>query len=182
MLYKLTRKIRDSVQLLRKSNRDIVINRFKKDGVGCEVGVWRGEFAHRILNQAKPERLYLIDPWMELPGKEKYKFQYQRQREMDTFRRLKRYIKNRTAIILRYTSDQAVQFIPEPLDYVYIDGDHSYEQVSKDLRNYYKLVKPGGVLAGDDYADENVARAVRDFCDEQHIPYEIKNGQFIINV
>jgi predicted O-methyltransferase YrrM len=41
---------------------------------------------------------------------------------------------------------------PEPLDWAYVYGDHTYEAVNSDLENFCSLLKPGGVLAGDDYA------------------------------
>ena len=37
------------------------------------------------------------------------------------------------------------------LDWVYIDGDHSYPQTKKDLNNSHKVVKSGGCIIGDDY-------------------------------
>ena len=38
----------------------------------------------------------------------------------------------------------------ECFDFVYIDGDHSYKQFTKDLRNYSGLLKVNGILCGDD--------------------------------
>ena len=35
-------------------------------------------------------------------------------------------------------------------DLIYIDGDHAYSQFKRDLINYSKLCKIGGVLCGDD--------------------------------
>lgn len=182
MLHELKLRVRDNIKLYSPSKQDGVIKRLKRGGVGCEVGVWRGEFSHRILRKTKPTRLYLVDPWMELPGKEKYKAQYQRQRHFDTRRRIKHYIHNGTARILNMTSDKACKHIPEPLDYVYIDGDHSFAQVRIDLENYYPLIKSGGLLCGDDYADDNVALAVSSFCHEKNLPFEHSNGQYFIPV
>jgi hypothetical protein len=46
---------------------------------------------------------------------------------------------------------------------IYIDGSHEYEEVLWDLKNYWKLLNPGGILFGDDWFDENVREAVDDF-------------------
>jgi predicted O-methyltransferase YrrM len=35
---------------------------------------------------------------------------------------------------------------------IFIDGMHSYEAVSEDLRNYADLLVPGGLLVFDDYS------------------------------
>lgn len=34
-----------------------------------------------------------------------------------------------------------------PIDFVFIDGDHTYEGVKADFRNYASLVRPGGIIA-----------------------------------
>jgi predicted O-methyltransferase YrrM len=49
------------------------------------------------------------------------------------------------------------------LDCVFVDGDHSYEAVRKDLPFWWKKVRPGGHLLGDDYWMEQVGRAVNEF-------------------
>lgn len=45
-------------------------------------------------------------------------------------------------------------------DFVYIDGDHSYEGVVKDIQNYKSKVKPGGVMAFHDTDKAEVQRAI----------------------
>ncbi len=34
-----------------------------------------------------------------------------------------------------------------PFDFLFIDGDHSYEGVKADYENYSPMVKPGGMVA-----------------------------------
>ena len=41
--------------------------------------------------------------------------------------------------------------ITEPIDLLFIDGDHSYEGVKQDFTNYTKYVKSGGFILIDDY-------------------------------
>ena len=36
-------------------------------------------------------------------------------------------------------------------DFIYLDGDHDYANVKKELFAYWPKVRPGGVLAGHDY-------------------------------
>ena len=47
-------------------------------------------------------------------------------------------------------SEDAVDDIPEKLDFVYIDGNHAYEYVKKDIGLYYPKLKKGGVIGGHD--------------------------------
>ena len=69
----------------------------------------------------------------------------------------------------RMTSTEAASRIGnETLDWAYIDGNHSYEYVVQDLRNYWKKVRSGGLLMGDDYSEghwwgDGVVRAVDEF-------------------
>jgi len=42
----------------------------------------------------------------------------------------------------------------EPLNLVYIDGNHSYDGVKADIWAWEKHLKPGGVMAFDDYDNE----------------------------
>ena len=57
----------------------------------------------------------------------------------------------------------AATFADASLDVVFLDADHSYEAVKADIRAWLPKVKPGGLLAGDDYCypgTEGVKRAV----------------------
>ena len=53
--------------------------------------------------------------------------------------------------LLKETSDDAVVDLSEKVDFVYIDGMHTYEQVKKDIANYLPLIKEGGFIGGHDY-------------------------------
>jgi cephalosporin hydroxylase len=40
-----------------------------------------------------------------------------------------------------------------PIDYLYIDADHSHEGCLADLRVWWRFLRRGGLIAGDDYDD-----------------------------
>jgi predicted O-methyltransferase YrrM len=46
----------------------------------------------------------------------------------------------------------------EPIDFLFLDGDHSYEGVTKDWAMYSPLVRPGGVVAFHDIVDSPLIR------------------------
>lgn len=52
------------------------------------------------------------------------------------------------------TTTEAARWWTEPLDYLYIDADHSYEGVLADLWAWLPHVKPGGLILGDDYGSD----------------------------
>lgn len=74
-------------------------------------------------------------------------------------------------------SDNAVsEFDDESLDFVFIDGLHTYDQVLKDCQNYYPKVKKGGFIIGHDFARiQGVNKAVREFASS--IGKEISNAK-----
>ncbi len=52
-------------------------------------------------------------------------------------------------------------------DLIYIDGSHEEEDVYADLVSYWDLVRPGGILAGDDWGWDGVRLAATRFANEQ---------------
>lgn len=60
-------------------------------------------------------------------------------------------------------------------DYVYIDSDHTYEAVKKDIELWWPKVKEGGILAGHDYNTFNklygVVPAVNEFIEANNIEF-----------
>jgi SAM-dependent methyltransferase len=47
-------------------------------------------------------------------------------------------------------------------DWIFIDGDHRYESVRRDIEAYRRLLAPGGLLSGHDLHWKDVRRAVDD--------------------
>lgn len=59
-------------------------------------------------------------------------------------------------------------------DFIYLDASHEYADVLADLRAWYPLLAPGGVLVGDDFEDPwyEIIRAVMEFAEEIHHPLQ----------
>lgn len=60
----------------------------------------------------------------------------------------------------------AAQWWQEPIDYLYVDADHSYAGALADLYAWVPHVRQGGLILGDDYGSDmypGVARAWEDF-------------------
>jgi len=58
----------------------------------------------------------------------------------------------------------------EPVDFLFIDADHSYEGVKADFENYHGLVRPGGIIG---FHDVNHP-PVRQLWDEINISHQSK--------
>jgi predicted O-methyltransferase YrrM len=66
-----------------------------------------------------------------------------------------------SSVAAKYFATKGIQ-----AELIYIDGSHDEADVLADLRSYYGLVKPGGVLFGDDFDWPGVQRAVSTFREE----------------
>lgn len=68
--------------------------------------------------------------------------------------------------LVQDTSDNAVnRYSDGTIDFLMIDGDHSYEAVKRDVLNFLPKMKVGGVITGDDAFAEEVQQAVKDAVD-----------------
>jgi predicted O-methyltransferase YrrM len=45
---------------------------------------------------------------------------------------------------------------PEPIDFLFIDGDHSYNGVRQDFENYRQFMRPGGIVAFHDIVNSKL--------------------------
>lgn len=179
-----------------KHSRDFLMKMMPKDSVGVEIGTWMGAFPQRFLEVNKPKKMYLIDPYKHFEQFDRscYGGNDMDQKKMDDIYEFvanlfKKQIENGRIEILRNTSDNVVsQFEKDSLDWVYIDGNHSYDFVKQDLANYFPKIKSGGFITGDDYGvkgwwNNGVKKAVDEFVNQKKGKVrlvQIKNKQYII--
>lgn len=163
----------------------------------AEIGVHKGDFARRILRTTNPSELHLIDPW-KYEASDTYKRALYGggaaggQVEMDERHqrvrtRFRSHIRGGRVTIHRGRSDAVLSAFPEAyFDWVYIDGNHSYEFVKADLDLCFEKVKPGGYIAGDDYTERGwwqggVVSAVDEFIKAQPVRVVlIRDRQFVL--
>jgi len=150
----------------------------KRDLVGVEIGVGFGKNAFNILSSLDIKKLYLIDPYIMTKDKgvaghnivetdkESLKSASHQIKKM-AIQNLK-YFKDKIEWIYDY-SEFASKLIPDNLDFVYIDGNHDYEAVKKDIELYHEKVKLGGLVAGHDYGGADVEKAVKEFYETEKV-------------
>lgn len=124
--------------------------------VGVEVGVREGFFSEHILKHT-PETftLYGIDKCM-LQRTQKLRDKYKQRWQPNECE----------------SPDCATKFPREFFDFIYLDSDHSYEHVKRELQIWWTRLKPGGIISGHDYTNVNnpsegeygVVQAVDEFC------------------
>lgn len=122
---------------------------------GAEVGVADGRYSEILCEKISGLKLLCVDPFYR-PG------HYER-----TVERLSKY----GCDIERKTSMEAVLDVADgSLDFVFIDGNHSFDFVMEDLIGWGRKVRKGGVLSGHDYyfsrlGTVQVIPAVNKYCE-----------------
>lgn len=156
--------------------RQTILQMLPKGGIGAEIGVWQGDYSARILNEAKPNLLHLIDPWITAndPTHENALYGSARGADMDAIHqsvceRFQHQVAQGQVAIHRATAATAMATVENAtLDFVYIDGDHAYDAIRSDLELAWSKVRRGGLVAVDDYSAGNwwgddVIRATNEF-------------------
>ncbi|MBI2971111.1 MAG: class I SAM-dependent methyltransferase [Candidatus Aenigmarchaeota archaeon] len=149
----------------------------RRELVGAEIGVWRGDNAKAMLKILDIRKLYLIDPYETYDEyKEEEKSGAFSQKALKEVEKI--ISRDKRVVLIRERSENAVNKIIEPLDFVFIDGNHDYEYVKKDLEMYYPLVKKGGFIAGDDISIDDVSKAVIEFSLKTKLRLHVRHNNF----
>ena len=141
--------------------------------VGLEIGVASGWTMNHFLENLPNLKLTGIDPYIGyMDGdikitQEKLDAQYlAAQDNISDFT-------PRGQILRGYSKEFTHVFVEESLDFIFIDGDHSYEGALGDCEMYFSKIKKGGIFAGHDWCFSGVKKAVNEFR-EKHGSPEIK--------
>lgn len=140
-------------------NRLALLDRLPKGGAIAEVGVDRGDFSLEIPNRCQPSKLHLFDIDMTRL----------------TNKAVLGAVAQRGSPVKTHAGDSSTNMRKVPdgyFDVIYIDGDHDYEGVKRDIEAAVPKLKPEGALIFNDYSVWSpvgmfhcgVARAVHEFC------------------
>lgn len=160
-------------------SREFLLRMLPPASIGAEVGVHRGDFSQRILDIVRPSTLHLVDPWVYRAAPIYSRSHYGGAGGVNQAAMDRRYAavsdrfaaqqRSRQVVMHRAASVVVADRFPDNhLDWVYIDADHRYEAVRQDLAVWLPKLRPGGILAGDDYGlqgwwSDGVTRAVDEF-------------------
>lgn len=145
-----------------------------KNPVGVEIGVAEGYTTEYLLSTIPDLKLTGIDPYEQYIDWDDNQPASKEQEEIIR-EKTKSYI-DRFTLLKKTSNDAVADFADESLDFVFIDGLHTYKQVLKDCENYWSKVKKGGILIGHDFARiQDVNKAVTEFAEK--LGKEIKNAK-----
>lgn len=151
--------------------------------VAIEVGTWRGDFADAMCSILDPNKFYAIDPYLIYDGytDKPNTNEFSNQENLDILAEVASQRVNtmlpfdRSSLIREKSCDAVKRFANDSLDVVYLDANHRYDEVLKDITVWYEKVKPGAILCGDDYIPGShiekfgVIQAVNDFCNKNDL-------------
>lgn len=128
--------------------------------LGVELGVWHGKTLARLLKTAPKLHMIGVDAWTHIPDEmEHYKAWGHRSNELQARRNTEPYA-DRVSFLKMTTDEASFQIDYDSLDFVFIDADHRYSAVVKDIQNWTPKVKSGGYLMGHDINWNEVKQAV----------------------
>lgn len=139
--------------------------------IGVEIGVWRGDSTALFLDRA--QHVHCVDPWSvtayedsdEFGDYRAYLNRYARLVGSNDPREFQKYydrvyrevcdrFPGELVTVHRCTSAQFYSRFACKVDWVYIDGSHSFAGCLADLEGAKRIVKPGGFIFGDDYGNK----------------------------
>jgi predicted O-methyltransferase YrrM len=123
--------------------------RNKSNLKALQIGAYTGDASEWILTNTKWE-LNDVDTW---EGSQEVGHQTINFEDVEAYYD-KRHGDNASLHKFKMSSDTFFNvFIHEPdtYDFIYIDGDHTASQTVKDGLNAFQMLKPGGIIAFDDY-------------------------------
>lgn len=129
----------------------MLVENCRPDGTIVELGAWKGRSSAFLVVEAKNKSpnisIHIVDTWL---GSGEHTVGM-------TDGLYEKFISNMAPLNGHYqshrmTTDEAVPLFSDgSLDAVFIDADHTYEAVKRDIANWMPKVRKGGILAGHDY-------------------------------
>lgn len=142
---------------------DYLIKNTITGGSFLELGAWLGRSSAYLIDNAPNLNITIIDSWegsdSELDTNHKLV------KTADIFSMFKKNMGDRKFNFFKGRAENLVdKFEDESFDTIFIDMDHSYDSVKRDIQLWLNKVKKGGILAGDDYRETlpGVMKAVQE--------------------
>lgn len=131
-----------------------------------ELGTAEGYSASDMCLWLNLKKIYVVDAWRTLSvvGDGGYNQEWHNKNYEAAMNRLEPF-NDKVEVLRGITYLMADHVNDNSIDLLYIDADHSYEGVMKDLDAWYPKVKSGGVVAGHDFLNLSygVNRAAKEF-------------------
>ena len=147
---------------------DFFVEQSNNDSIIVEIGSFFGKSTNYLLEKVKKSKksinVVAIDTFQGSEN-EQYHLDIVSQYDGDIYQPFTENVDIERLTILKEKSGDACKYFGNgTIDFLMIDGDHSYDGVTSDISNYFYKVKPGGYISGDDYnVFDSTTKAVNDY-------------------
>ncbi|MFJ7734149.1 class I SAM-dependent methyltransferase [Lysinibacillus sp. NPDC097231] len=141
------------------------------EGAIVEIGSYKGKSticlatgSNKISINKRP--VYAVDPFTHLDDNNGFISMYEKSYFDSFWGNIQSFNLEKDIIPIKKYSNDAVQDVPQKIAALFIDGDHSYEGISRDIKLYANKVIPHGIIAFHDYSNPNhpdVTKVVNEF-------------------
>lgn len=163
---------------------NLALKKAKKGDIFVEVGSWVGAsvcyLGERAKELKKDIRIHVVDLFTgENMVNDVHTLKYGDQMKELIENLQKQGIDDIVRVYKSY-SDNTEGFKDKSVTCVFIDADHSYEWVTRDLEAWFPKMRKGGILCGHDYenTDTAVKKAVHDFADKNDLKVKVSKDQW----
>lgn len=171
--------------------QDVFAQTIPDPRAGVEVGVHCGDLSGQFLRRYPRLHLTMVDAWEAYPPKHPYRMSDDKhgrwsQGEQRTHQRIAeestRWAAHRRRVVRGCSSSAAAGWKGGPLDFVFLDDDHTKKGVWKSLA-WWKHVRPGGLLCGGEFANAKcwrktwgIVEALTEFSERERVPLFNRNS------
>ncbi len=147
---------------------DFFVEQSGNDSIIVEIGSFFGKSTNYLLEKVKKSKKNInvvsIDTFQGSEN-EQYHVDIVSQYDGDIYQPFTENVDIERLTILKEKSEDACKYFGNgTIDFLMIDGDHSYDGVTNDISNYFYKVKPGGYISGDDYnVFDSTTKAVNNY-------------------
>ena len=168
-------------------------NLSSKDLYVLEIGIHKGDFSKQLAQHLQPKKLILVDPWIAYDD-EIYSNSWYGNSSISNqviqdqyFFEIKKYFENQieldTVEVHRKTSDNFFTQNKLKFDLIYIDGNHLFDFVKRDISNSLNFINHDGIIVLDDYDvagwwNDGITKAVDFFREKNSIKIIRKHNLF----
>lgn len=143
-----------------------------KKGTILEIGCYMGRSTLLLALSSPTSQITSIDPYISLDNS------FGEVKPTEAKANCERTMEDQKWNLIGTTSTDAAKIWTKKIDLLFIDGDHSYEQVKQDIEMFAPYVKKGHYMILDDYAviQYGVRKAIDEIWSKYFDSREIKEG------
>lgn len=160
-------------------------NYFKTSSINIlEIGVFEGLYASKIYEVFLDSYIYLLDTWNTSNTDFYYSVRNGLVEKAYSIAKSRFIDKKNVTFLIEDSKTAHKKYEDNFFDWIYVDGDHSYDGVMSDLINFYPKLKINGIFSGHDWDVDpgmneaslfGVQKALYKFAEDKNIKLNLTN-------